>query len=298
MKQKRLIPQMVILIGAGLLALTGCTKEGSVTLSDEDVIQALIQEDFAPWFEFTEVYEGDSTDEGSFQLQGMPTDTFAHVIAWWRRITDVTRTLEITIHNDTANVQLTREITGVFHVIATNDTFPPDTVQHLTKPLHDTGTRFARFVRTGPPSAPHRGWTLDAISDVEIHSDSPTVWIDSLRIQGGTYDTVVTDPLALRTRDDVFTFAPGTPVTITAYVSNAPEAVLYLHYTNALHRHRRSRFNYLPEDGVFVGTWTTPEMEGVYHAGVDALRIATLNTDDYPYDAEGWFFVYRVVPTP
>ena len=298
MKQKLFGIQMAILIGAGILALTGCTKEGAITVSDEDIIQTLIQEDFAPWFEFTEIYQGDSTDEGSYQLQGMPSDTFAYVIAWWRRITDLSRTVEITIHNDTANVTLTREITGVLNLIVTNDTFPPDSVVHLTKPLHDTGTRYARFVRTGPPSAPHRGWTLDAISDVEIHSDNPTIVIDSLRIQGGTYDTVVTNPLSLRSREDVFAFAPGTPVTVTAYVSNPPEAVVYLHYNNAMHMHHRSRFTYLPEEGVFVGTWTTPALPGVYHAGVDVLRIATLKTDDYPYDSNGWFFVYRVVATP
>lgn len=294
-----------IIIGAVPLAIliwaASCTKQQGPTLTDEDEIRSLINQEFAEWFEFTESYTGDSTDEGFTSLTSFPTDTFQHVFAWWRNIDDVNRILDIHIENDTASVMLTREISGTLHLLLTNEPYPPETLLHILKPFFDTGIRYARFIRTQVSAELRRRWTLDALSNVEVTSENNTVAIDSIRItyptitDSSTYDTTITDPLELQTIDQVFTFSPGTPVTITVYTNDPENIAAFLHYNTSRVIHRRVRFQYDPDNQVFFGTWNTPSEEGVYHAGVDILHRASLITDDYPYDSNAWLFVYRVV---
>ena len=282
---------------AALLVLgtlwTGCSKDlGPTASTDQEAIQELLFTEYADWVDITEAYDGDST-EGDAHL--MSRDTLYGLVAWWRRHfwNQQIRDLNIHIENDSAWVTLYREIPGRLNLIFRTDTTPPETLVRYTKSLTDYSERHLLFVRTGPVTAPHRGWELRAISNVEVTSQSPTLQIDSLRITGGEYDTVVTDPLVLQERDKVFAFPPGTPVTLTLYVNEPENAAPYLHHPEARHRFRRRRFQY--EDGHFVGTWTTPITPGVYHTAVDVLHRATLITNDYPYDAHLWLFVYRVV---
>lgn len=294
-----------IIIGTVPLAImllaTSCTKEQGPTATDEDEIRTLINQEFADWFEFTNSYTGDSTDEGFTSLTSSAADSFQHVFAWWRHIDDINRILDIHIENDTASVVLTREISGNLHLLLTNEPFPPETLFHILKPFFDTAIRYARFVRTGVSSEPRGIWTLDAISYVEITSENNTVAIDSIRVSyptvddSGSVDIIIRDPLELQTLDEVFTFVPSTPVTITVYTNDPDNIAAFLHYNTSRVIHRRVRFQYDPNNQVFFGTWHTPAEEGVYHAGIDILNRATLITDDYPYDSNAWLFVYRVV---
>ncbi len=290
MKAKLPILVATLLVGA---LITGCSKESTeVASTDQEAIQELLFSQYADWIDITEAYEGDST-EGDASLASK--DTLQGLRAWWRRHfwQEQIRDLNIHIENDTAWVTLYREIPGRLNLLFCTDTTFPETVVRYTKPLRDYSERRLLFVRTGAPTDPHRGWELRAISNVEVNSSAPTVRIDSVRVTGGDYDTVFTDPLALQEREEVFTFAPGTEVTLTLYVNDPQNIVAYLHHPEARHRFRRHRFFF--EDGHFVGTWITPPDPGVYHTAVDVLHRATLITDDYPYDANLWLVVYRVV---
>ena len=284
-----------------LLLSTSCTKEQGPTATDEDEIKTLINQEYTDWFEFTESYTGDSTDEGLTSFSFLAADSFQHVFAWWRRIDDVNRILDIHIENDTASVILTREIDGNLHLLLTNEPYPPETLFHILKPFFDTAIRYARFVRTGVSSEPRSRWTLDAISNIEITSENNTVAIDSILISyptdgdSGNVDLMLRDPLELQTLDEVLTFAPNTPVTITVYTNDPENIAAFLHYNTSRVKHKRVRFQYDPDNHVFYGTWHTPGDEGVYHAGIDILNRATLLTDDYPYDSNAWLFIYRVV---
>lgn len=287
---KRLIKIAVAL--ALLAILTGCgEKIQAPQMSDEDAIREYILSNTEGWFNIFEPLADSLQDDSipsGIMIYTTEDDTFDFVRAWGRELVDRIVDIYIHVHDDTADVEIDVTLDGILHVAG------PDTV--VDKDFIDYGKRYARFVRTGPPDI-HRGWVLDAISMMKIQPESYTVWIDSVRVTGDDVDTVIIDPLELWFRDDILTFPPGTPVTISLYVNDPLNTLAYLHYSTPLYPHRRSaRFIYRPDDGALVGTWHTPMVPGRYKAGVDILHWATLYVPDYPYDSGGWLFVYRVEP--
>lgn len=278
----------ILTIVAGLLILAGCgTKNVGTEMTDEEAIREMILSDEGGWFNMVDPLADSLLEDSSgyFTLEG---DTFNFVRAWGRQVLDRHINIDIVISGDTANVTINLDVSGLLHIAG------PDTV--ISKPFDDHGTRYLVFVKRGDPNH-FRGWVLDKLSMMELHPDSYTVRIDSVRIRSNSVDTVVADPTLLWDREDVLTFAPGETVEVALYTNNPLEILAYLHFKDGLGRHRRSpRFFYRPSDGALVGHWRTPLVPGVHRAAADILHWGTLYVTDNPYDSESWLFTYRVVP--
>ncbi len=297
MKSLKILLPMIALV----LVFTACTKENNEAISDEEAIESLIEGEYSSWFDFaSELSDSILPDTVNPGLMTASLDTFPFIIAWGREITDVTKDITIHIENDTANVTIERDLYGVFHVVVPDSEGEP--WEDLAKDLHDHAVRYARFVRTFSETEAGWRWTLDAISNVEIEAQPEhTVDIDSIRVtaRDGSFDKLYTDPLVLWQRDSVPVFNPGDTVDVTLYPHNFSEirsvAILHnSHREGGQMHHHRCRFTPVPEEQKFVGSWAVPTTPDVYHVGFDLLRWETFFVRDYPYDDNGWCFVYRV----
>jgi hypothetical protein len=131
-------------------------------------------------------------------------------------------------------------------------------------------------------------WKIVAASAVRITSKDATAHIASVRVQSGALDTTLTAPLELFRLRGLLQFAPDTPVTITVTTTHNNDVVL-LYAANSRLRFKNNG------DGTYVGTWSTPNLVGLRHVGINALTHGTLYDDTAPYDSQAWMVPFVVV---
>jgi len=256
----------------------GCKKKATEPEeTDEDALRTLVSE--SDWFD-TESHFGEEDTSGEGSLSPI-TPVF-----WWRELTlPVERTVTIEVVGDSAFVTVVADVAGYFNIIVDSE---PDTVVH--KVLGDTVRRYAIFKRYAEETQ-HRGWRLYKVSGAESVSDVNTVEIDSVHLLSTSYDTMLTDPLALFLVEDALTFGLGEECSLTVYAGD-PSAFVFLHAFRLL-RHRRWRFHN-DGGGVYSGVWFAPLRAGIHHAALDMIQHETLLDDTYPYDSNCWLMPYKV----
>jgi hypothetical protein len=277
-----------IVLGITVLALVMvfvyCGKNNEEL--DREMIESLIMADTI-WFNTnTEV---DSTNGAYF----IGRDT---AVVWWRGPqTHSEPIIEIDIVGDSAWVSWQRSNAGHFYSLAQWDTLP---WVLWTKPLFETAQLRATFLRTGRTDDENRGWNLNSISLAYGVSDSVnTVRIDSVRINSSQYsDLVITEPLnTYYLIDDLVTFEPGEPVTLTLY-TNVIDGRASLH-TFIFAWPYYVRLNFTNEgNGVYQGTWNAQLIAVPRFAIFDLLSHSTIYTSEGDYDFNGWLLPYNISP--
>ena len=274
-----------------LLVFWGCetTPTGTGFSSDEEAIGGMILENPDGYFSYRDHY-------GEHDVKTKEDSKAERYTSWWRQRTSVDEieiTINVDILNDSAYVIVSGEVSGIFHLYV-YDTIPPDTIIHYMKNMKDYIIRYAIF-KHYPDSIGYRGWRLDKISGVDITSYPNTVDIDSVRVECESYpDTVITNPLIFFLRENIFSFAPHEEVSLTLYSDDDVYAFLHSRGYRFGHcRWWRWEFDE-SENGIWTGTWLTPEMPGVRMAAFDILHKNTLDDHEYQYDSNVWVFTYRI----
>ena len=222
-------------------------------------------------------------------------------LRFWREIASVDRTVDTQFgapdssgRPTMALVTIHRHVLGTFNVVA-GAIDPTDTSRSLIrKRLDDDWTRKLVLMRmpaprvtAGDTSRPR--WRVVGTSGVNVQTRGGSTHIVSLRIQSGTLDTTITDPLALHRLRSVVLVQPGEPVTLTATTGDSSDVVLFYG-----HDMRRRFAN--AGHGTFQFEFPAGSFPGLRHFGVDALSNGTLFDDQAPYDSNAWVFAYTVDP--
>lgn len=216
---------------------------------------------------------------------------------FWRTITHVERTVDTEFGNPDPNgrptlalVTVHQNLTGSFNILA-GATDPTDTSRSLVrKPLDDLWTRKLVLARVPVPGDTARSrWRLVGTSGVEIHTRNGVTHIQSVRVQSGTLDTTITDPLELHRLRRILLLEPNTMVTLTVTTGDANDVVLFYH-----HDMRRRFVN--NGNGTYTFTFPNGDFPGLRHFGVDALSHGTLFDDTVAYDSNAWVFPFAADP--
>jgi len=280
-----------LLFAAGILAGCGKTTQtssplggntlGSGTSNGSAVQQAQVTDQLAanPTLVNEDVYE-------SLTPMDMSTGSgFATVrpLRWWRQITSVDRSFDIT----TALVTVHRHLLGTFDILAGDSTATvvrPDTSRHLVrKPLDDDWERHVFLARELPDTS----WRIVGTSGVQVTAKDAATHIVSVRIQAGVIDTLITDPLAMYRLRRVVCIAPHTQVQITVTTGSPTDQLFFYHADGRFRFHSNG-------DGTFSARWTTSLFGGLRHFGVDAISYGTLFDDTAPYDSQAWIIPFAV----
>jgi len=287
-----------------LLLLSGCGKSAdsvaptAAANAEESNVSAelalhpeLVEDDLAESRDQTAVES--ATGSGGADIAAAIDPLF-----FWRDIRHVERAHEFSFRDTdstgsptTVVVTIHKRLAGTFNVVARQDV-PEGTPQEgrlVQKPLRDHWVRRILLRRIETADA-RRRWRIAATSGVEVTSRAAETRVVSLRIQSGTLDTTVTDPLALFRLRQVLRFQPDAQVVLTATTLRNDDVVVF-------YRHgARSRFQN-NGDNTYSATWTVAALTGVRHLGVNALSHGTLFDDVAPYDSQAWILPYVIVPT-
>ena len=287
-----------------LLLLSGCGKSAdsvaptAAANAEESNVSAelalhpeLVEDDLAESRDQTAVES--ATGSGGADIAAAIDPLF-----FWRDIRHVERAYEFSFRDTdstgsptTVVVTIHKRLAGTFNVVARQDV-PEGTPQEgrlVQKPLRDHWVRRILLRRIETADA-RRRWRIAATSGVEVTSRAAQTRVVSLRIQSGTLDTTVTDPLALFRLRQVLRFQPDAQVVLTATTLRNDDVVVF-------YRHgARSRFHN-NGDNTYSATWTVAALTGVRHLGVNALSHGTLFDDVAPYDSQAWILPYVIVPT-
>ncbi len=310
-----------------LAGLVAC-KTGGVELTDEDAVQAAVEEDLSFLLEDLGNLMNEDSSYGGLAALGLAKAPIeGQLRVWYRRIDPRTRTLDlqIRIQNDTAWVDIGRRHEGTFNLWYSppGDTGAPDTLIRYGKPLADTLFRKVMLVRRGSVSDRHRGWRIEAYTIGQGHAlpttnlgidsvvvefyDSVTVEdadtsdgrVDRIVCTGNLLKTlVIQDPSAWIHRDSVPTVPPRACARVKLYGSPAGTARAFLHFNNRMDRHVRHPFVWDANENAWVGQWFTPFfLSGTanrFHVAFDLIAESTFTDDSAPYDAVFWFMPYWV----
>jgi len=218
-------------------------------------------------------------------------------LRFWRNITSASRTFDFAF-SDTdstgrptvAVVTIHRHFLGTFNIVPADTNGMPDYNNVIHKPLDDHWIRKVRFRRTTDWDDDHDRWRIAAITGADVTSKDATTQIVSLRLQSGSLDTTLTDPLAFFALRHVLRFASGDSVTVTATTTRSDDVVLLY-----AHDHRKRMKN--NGDNTYTGVFHAGVWDGWRHFAVNALSHGTLYDDSLPYDSKAWVFPYVVTTT-
>ncbi|MFI5372942.1 MAG: hypothetical protein ACHQ52_15410 [Candidatus Eisenbacteria bacterium] len=296
--QHRKLSHIAIALAA-VIVVAGCGKSGTEPANgvSPDQLQVTTYMAGNPALVDDQLF----VDPASLPLSRMQGTNAAITPRWfWRRVAITTPHLTFQF-SDTdsvgrpriADVTLTRHLIGTFNILpaSPSDSTVLDTAAIVHKPLDDTWTRHLRFRRCAVPGSFEPQWRLIAASGVQVNSSGMTEQIQSVRVQTGTMDTTLTDPLALFTITHCMHMAAGDSVQLTVTTSKTDDVVL------AYYRDLRLRFHG-NGDGTYVIKLPLGELLGMRFFGVNALSRGTLFDDTLPYDSQAWLFHSWVGPPP
>ncbi len=313
-RSRGLVAVAAAMLAFGLIAFTGCGDTISMSdpaeLDDEATLNEFVDE--GGLFDDLGPYE-DSAEASGDRSEIDPLD-------FWRVITDRQREVEILIDQTAGTAEMTvyRDVWGELHIV------DEDMVEYI-KDFHHEGVRYANFVRDAEWAPPRGGnpsnggdqanggdstnggsssnggndregeqhhyrhgpWELTEVSGFLAHSDTVTVSIDWMRIQGDSVDVTVNDPLELMAvPDEIMHFAEGEEITVT--VSGPVEgSLLYLHT-------RRVKTVLQPTGGSEFSATYTAGRTGRYNLWVQAIARETIFDSEYPDDTLVWGVPYVV----
>lgn len=285
------------------LLIWGCdktTEANNDPQTDEEAIDMLL-DDNETYFNTQNHYGEEDTTE----VKDGDRDQI-NTFFWFRELNPNPEYLiNIQINGDSAYVSIHGDYEGTLNLFAWEN----DSVKTYTKDFTDQSLRYAIFNRLtdfAPEDDPERrrGWRLTHVSGAETGPDNHTVEIESVRLNCDSYpDTLIIDPLAIFSKDELITVMPEEPCTLTVYTNTDLEIIdhVFLHSWRRHIQHHRGRFNYIG-DGVYSGVWLAPSddpvaLNRVHHVAFDMIKYETLNDDVHIYDSNAWLFPYRVSNT-
>jgi hypothetical protein len=308
----------LLVLGIVLAALSGCsankgTEPGDTALTQEQVNVATTITD-APELASDGLFDastpagysvrgGAGTLSGSDDTSDPESDprvsrTDRH---WWRTINDVTRSIDFDFSSQDstgrprlAHVVVHKHFTGVFHVawgeiVPGSEGHDSVVVHHEQKALKDHWVRHLWLARVGPDSSRTRGWHLVAASGAEVtsevHDSGAQPEIQSIRMQVGDQDTTFADPAVAIQWHSLWTAPAGTPVTVTVTTLAPDDIVVFIHHDDRVLLNAGG-------DNTYTGTWSTPDVAGLKHFGVNALSNGTLYDTASKYHSHAWLFPY------
>lgn len=295
-----------VFLGGMILVLiffffSGCKKSTSPTENlDQDAILALVAEDTTTFPE--EIVQSDSSGFPNPKMVAVDT-----VKLWWRKVDRVARKIDISIHSADsthtypyAYVTVTDTAYGHLQIIGRDSS---GTRIILSKPLQDLSTKSAYFVKTGFDTNAHRGWSLQGLSGLLIHSMvNNTRVITSVNISGAGKNLTLqeTDITRITPIDSILTFHVGDSVSLTVTTGDPLFSdSVYLH-TLDCHilncKPHREDSESLPNGTFTISAVIRDEGIGRRHAAIDVIKHTSLDTTDEPYDSRIWGVLYRVAP--
>ena len=156
------------------------------------------------------------------------------------------------------------------------------------KELTCNGTRHAIVSR------PVRGrpGVLEEVSGALIETEGGTVTIERVEVSAAFGTMIIDDVLELRAfPEELLHLDAGEEVTVRAY-GPPGDAIVMLRTPHALRYFAPNAMT--PRDGYFEGTWSAPEIPGLYRAAVDVLSHDTVYLPDAPYEGTAWIMPYIV----
>jgi hypothetical protein len=306
--KSNLHPTLVMLLVTGLLA--GCGAQNRITGGETGATAA---EDAEVSSELAA--NGDLVDEAVFEadleaqldvevgLDGRPRqgeppalrDSLRRPpLRFWRRITGVRRSFEFTYRDTdstgrpvTAHVTVNKVLSGKFFVAKPESGQRPVVVE---KPLVDHWVRRLVLHRVPVRGFARPQWRVVGTSGVQITSRPGDTRIVSIRIQGETQDTTITDPLALFRLRGVLKLDASDSLRITVTTLRNDDVVVL----QMRDRHLPFRNN---GDNTYSFRLRVPRLGGVHHLGINALSHGTLFEARAAYDSQAWILPYVVPPT-
>jgi len=298
-KKWMLLSALSLVLAMSAVLLAGCgdalTSSEPASVTDDDMLREFVDQD--------EIFDDLGPYEAGMASDGAGSREIIDPLNFWRTVDQREREVEVLFDSETgiANVTVYRDIWGDLHVLS------EDMVEYV-KPFHHEGVRYATFLKDEdwkPPQGQndngqnqgtiqgpkdrlrHGPWELVELSGFAAESDTLTVSIASMRIQGGGVDVTVDDPLELfAVPDELLAFSEGDEVTVT--VSGAPpDGILFLHTRGG------KTFLESQGGGTFVGTWTV-ERRGRHCVWVEVMAHDTIYDSEYPEDTLIWGMPYVV----
>jgi len=277
---------------------SGCKKSTSPTESlDQDAILNLIATDTTTFPK--EIVQSDSS--GFPKIVAVDT-----VKLWWRKVDRVARKINVSIYSADSShtrpyayVTVTDTVYGHLRIIGRDSS---GTGIILSKPLEDLATKSAYFVKTGFDSDAHRGWTLQGVSGLLIHSVLyDTRIINSVHVVSPGKDVTLLegDITKITPIDSILTFHIGDSVTVTVTTPDPTDSVflhtLDCHFYNC--KPHREDFENLHNGTFTISAVIGDEGLGRRHAAIDVIKHTSLDgSESDPYDSRIWGILYKVVP--
>jgi hypothetical protein len=286
-----------------IAVLSGCSKPpatGANGSSGSTQEQADVMAELTGNPEVVDDEVSEAADETSYEASAgvaMSEGVAAAIqpIHFWRRIDQVDRRFEFAFGDPdsggrptTAWVTVHKRLLGTFNILTAPraDSVFERNVVH--KRLDDRWTRRLLLKRVRVSESGDMQWRIVSHSGIKVRAHQANTAIVSLRVQCGTVDTVITDPLGFLRVRRLLRFSPRDSVVLTVTTGSNTDVVV------SQWRDRRFRFRN-NGDNTYTGVFLAPRVEGVRHIGVNALSHGTLFDDEARYDSEAWIFPYVVV---
>ncbi len=302
-KGKLVIAGLILLVI--FLGFSACKKSTDSTLNpDKAAIMALV-----------------AADDTSFSSEVFDTTTVSYpkiavdtVKFWWRKIQQVSRTIDVTIYPPDSTHARTWALVTVTDLLSGRLMILGDSAgAHFirSKPLSDQAVRKALFIKIGTDGDSHRGWRLIGVSDILIHSVPSTRVIESAHLVVRRAGVPVIDKTFLEsditeinTLDSILTLVKDDSVSLTVTTADASDSV-FLHTFDCSFfgclPHREDFENHHDNTFTISGVVGDELMEGMNmmrrHIAIDVLNHTSLDTFDGAYDSRIWGIHYRVKRT-
>ncbi|MBN1233958.1 MAG: hypothetical protein JXA60_11435 [Candidatus Coatesbacteria bacterium] len=253
------------------------TDDSEEYATDQSAIAALIKN--TSYLDFSDSYSEDKYEQDTV---GGDIDP----LAWWRTAQrPFDKDIYIKQRADICTVDVTTYLKGYFNIQTLTEI--------IQKDLNDTGHRIIVLERTGDISDPYRGWTIKEITGIAMDTQENTLKIDSVRVECGSIDTLITSVSDLFQVENIALFPANTLATITVYGPGENEIVfIHSHKKDTKYQSRRP-FQYMGNN-TFKGDWYTPEEPERYHVFFDVITHDSMFTDDEAYSSKAWGLPYDI----
>lgn len=292
------------LVTVGLL-LSGCQSTTEPIEDELVVLKEIIESD--PLFSSDQMLLNDP-DAESLGKAAAPIIP----VAWGRRVTNATRTIDFVREGDTIVVAtITHTITGEIK-IAAKDSPQDTTITIVTKPFTETTTRKVKVTRIARTDRPRDNWRIRETSAVSGGTGDAALTVNQLTAVVGQDTLVITDPLEFYLKLPAFTGRrmpsigqnANIKVQFTVTSTESDTDFVFLHrpfqwLNPSVFRPARVRMTLVSQTGsgpfvrVYEHSWTG-HITGRHHFFVSALTRNSLFDDAAPWATKMWGIPYIV----
>jgi hypothetical protein len=317
MKVFRSIVPLLLLTGV----LAGCSKKNptsavpSGTTGDE---QAKISAVLATQPALLNDGVSDASDITPFSLTlagGAQPASAIQPLRFWRTITSRERTFEFAFSDTdstgkptSAIVTIHTKLKGRFNIligVPGSDSTPMDsTLKTIHKPLEDERVRRVLLRRVTASEGWHNrydgepgeeddhesAWKIVGTSLARMTSPDAATQIQSVRLQSGTVDTTITDPLSFFRLRRLPCIMARDSVMVTVTTLRNDDVVVFMSASRRFRFHNNG-------DNTYTGVWRTGLFfHGLNQVGVNALSNGTVFDDQAAYDSDAWIVPHTFFP--